>query len=138
MIFSTQKGFTLLEAIVALVILSTSGMTIYAWLGTSLDSFRRVNDTVELNQLSKDLDAYFRSLQLKTESSQTIQLNGYQIEWQASLVEPKKDGIHPSGAMNAFELGLYNLEVNIFRNNYQVGTYYTRVVGHELKVPDEE
>jgi len=113
-------------------------MTIYAWLGTSLDSFRRVNDTVELVQLSADLEAYFRTVEVRAETNETVYLNGYQVNWQARLVEPKRVGVHPSGAVNAFELGLYDVDISISRQDRVIGQYQTRLVGYQWRGPNGE
>ncbi|MFT6754101.1 MAG: general secretion pathway protein I [Candidatus Azotimanducaceae bacterium] len=130
-----QDGFTLLEAIVALVILATSSMSIYAWLGNSLDSLGRVNKTIALAQLSDDLDAYFRTIRLDGQPSRTFSLNGYQIDWTASLVEPKRVGVSNLGSKTDFELGLYDLDVSIYREQILVGNYETRLVSHKYIPP---
>jgi prepilin-type N-terminal cleavage/methylation domain-containing protein len=41
---SGQRGFTLLEAIVALAILAVSALALYAWLNSSLIILKRVDD----------------------------------------------------------------------------------------------
>jgi len=130
-----QGGFTLLEAIVALVILATSSVSIYLWLGTSLDSLGRVNKTIAMAQLTDDLDAYFRTLKLEGETSRTFKLNGYQIDWSARLVEPKRVGLHGSGATSDYELGLYDVDVSISRNQSVVGSFETRLVSYKYIPP---
>src|SRR3974377_946954 len=39
-----QRGFTLLEAVVALVLIGTTGMALMAWINTGLETVARVQD----------------------------------------------------------------------------------------------
>lgn len=124
-------GFTLLEAIVALVVLSGSGLALYAWLNTSMFGLIRANDTLELKLLADDLDAFFSTLNITEETSRAIRVNGYDVYWDARLVEPKMPGRHSTGALNMFELGLYDVDVRVLRDRYELGTYQTRLVGYK-------
>ena len=126
-----QSGFTLLEAIVALVLLSTSGIALYAWLNASLLGLTRVDNVVELDQVVADLDAYFTTINLQQETSQVLEVNGYDVRWEAYLVEPKQMGRHGSGALGIHELGLFDVDVEVSRGGVEVGTYQTRVVGYK-------
>ena len=126
------KGFTLLESVVALVILSTSSVAMYSWLITSLDGLRRVDDIVAFKQISDNLDAYFRSLSIPSETDQSLMLNGYKVDWSARLVEPKQVGRHSSGAVSAYEIGLYQVDVRVSNSDRQIGSYRTRVVSYRL------
>ena len=129
-----QSGFTLLEAVVAIVILSTSGLAVYSWLSTSLDGLRRVNDTVALKQLTDDLDAYFHVLQVDAETDRRFDLNGYNISWTAKLVEPRRVGVYPLGLPSDYEFGLYDLDVIIQKRGRDIGSYQTRNVSYKLEV----
>ncbi len=129
---SHAKGFTLLEAIVALVILSTSGIAMYSWLSVSLDGLRRVDDIVAFKQVSDDLDAFFNSVTLTSETEQVFMLNGYKVDWRAELMEPIQRGRNSSGAVNAYEIGLYQVDVLVSNSgNRRIGAYQTRVVGYK-------
>ncbi len=123
-------GFTLLEAVVALTILSTSGLAIYSWLGTSLDGLRRVNNVVATRVLADDLQAYFRTVTIESEQRRSVVLNGYDIEWQATLLEPERVGRFGTGVPNGFRIGLYRVDIAIFRDGSEIGSYETRLVGY--------
>ncbi|MBT73300.1 MAG: hypothetical protein CMQ15_14905 [Gammaproteobacteria bacterium] len=128
MTLKQSRGFTLLESIVALVILSTSCVAIYSWLSTSLDGLRRVDDTVTIKLITDDLGAYFRTVTIENETEETLTLNGYQVDWMARLVEPKQLGRHPMGTSSNFILGLYQIDAIVSKDNREVGQFKTRTV----------
>lgn len=126
----TASGFTLLEAVVALVILSTSGMALYGWLNTSLSGLNRVQDTVELRQVMEELDSYFATLNIQAEVQRDMRVNEYDISWQAILVEPGQPGRSGAGTLGRYELGLYDVAVQVYKGQRAVGEYRTRLVGY--------
>ena len=128
MTLKQSRGFTLLESIVALVILSTSCVAIYSWLSTSLDGLRRVDDTVTIKLITDDLGAYVRTVTIENETEETLTLNGYQVDWMARLVEPKQLGRHPMGTSSNFILGLYQIDAIVSKDNREVGQFKTRTV----------
>ena len=128
MTLKQSRGFTLLESIVALVILSTSCVAIYSWLSTSLDGLRRVDDTVTIKLITDDLGAYFRTVTIENETEETLTLNGYQVDWMARLVEQKQLGRHPMGTSSNFILGLYQIDAIVSKDNREVGQFKTRTV----------
>lgn len=128
---TTSRGFSLLEAIVALAILSSSGVALYAWLSTSLSGLIRVDEVMEMNQVTDDLDAFFSTLNLTDESEQRLKLNGYDVDWRATLVEPKQQGRSLSGQLSHFDLGLYEVDVEVYKGNKLLGDYTTRIVGYQ-------
>ena len=128
MTLKQSRGFTLLESIVALVILSTSCVAIYSWLSTSLDGLRRVDDTVTIKLITDDLGAYFRTVTIENETEETLTLNGYQVDLMARLVEPKQLGRHPMGTSSNFILGLYQIDAIVSKDNREVGQFKTRTV----------
>ncbi len=133
MTLKQSRGFTLLESIVALVILSTSCVAIYSWLSTSLDGLRRVDDTVTIKLITDDLGAYFRTVTIENETEETLTLNGYQVDWMARLVEPKQLGRHPMGTSSNFILGLYQIDAIVSKDNREVGQFKTRTVSFKSR-----
>ena len=130
-----QKGFSLLEAIVAMTILATSGLALFSWFSVTYDGVIRVEEIQDRHELMDDLHAYFATLNIRNETSQQMQVNGFDVAWTAELVEQKHAGKSGAGGASNFDLGLYDVAVEISRGGDSIGEYQLRLVGYE-KVRD--
>jgi general secretion pathway protein I len=125
-----QAGFSLLEAIVAMTIMATSGMALFSWFSQSYEGLIRLEEVQERHQLMDDLQAYFSTLNLQQEGTQRLQVNGFDVTVTSTLVEPVQQGRSTAGGVSNFNLGLYDLDVDVRRNNRLIGQYETRLVGY--------
>ena len=128
-----QFGFSLLEAIVALTILSTSSIALYSWLGTSLNVLERVDEVYEVSEVLRNFEAHLSSMNLQSETTESYRINGYEVRWQARLLEPKqraRAGVDGSGK---FDIGLYGIEGKIYDGSKLIGEFSTRLVGYQLR-----
>lgn len=125
-----QQGFTLLEAIIAMTILATSGLALFSWLSVTYDGLVRVEEVQARHQVMDDLQAYFSTLNIKAETSQQMQVNGFDVSWQAKLVEPVQTGRGLMGGISNFDLGLYDVDITIKRGQRLIGEYETKLVGY--------
>lgn len=128
---ANQGGFSLLEAIVALTILATSGVALFSWFSVTYDGLIRVQEIQARHQLMDDLHAYFSTLNIQNETSQQMQVNGYGVTWSAELVEPKQVGRSNVGGDSNFDLGLYVVEIEIQQDDRLIGKYETQLVGFQ-------
>ena len=126
-----QQGFSLLEAIVALTVLATSGVAVFSWFSVTYDGLIRLQEVQARHQLMDDLHAYFSTLNVRSESKQQMRLNGYDVLWQAKLVEPKRVGRGLAGGVSNFDLGLYSVSISISQDHHLIGEYETRLVGYQ-------
>ena len=112
-----QRGFTLLEAIVALVLIGTTGMALLAWMNTGLGAAARMQDA----------SARGEALQNVLEQMQTVNpmrvpighadfgtgAAGYRIDWNSQALTDPVDGV-------AFPQGLSPYQVALYRTHVQV------------------
>lgn len=126
-----QSGFSLLEAIIAMTILATSGVALLSWYSTTFEGLIRLEAVQEKHQLMDDLDAYFSTLNIQGETRQKIQVNGFDVTWESVLVEPVQRGRSGTGGLSNFDLGLYDVSVQIDRNDRDIGGYQMRLVGYK-------
>lgn len=125
-----QQGFSLLEAIVAMTIMATSGLALFSWFSQSYEGFIRLEEVQARHQLMDDLDAYFATLNIQQEQSQRIQVNGFEVVWTSKRVEPVQQGRSSVGGLSNFELGLYDVNIEISRDQRLIGEYQTRLAGY--------
>ena len=133
-----SKGFTLLEAIVALTILSMSLSALYSWYSVSLMGLIRSEEKLKVVEFMHEVDAYLVTLNLTGESTGEFTSNKMQARWQAQLLEPQTDGKNAGGQMGYYRFGLYAVDVEVFsiETGALLDQFTTRLVGYEgVRVP---
>jgi general secretion pathway protein I len=127
---SNQRGFSLLEAIVALTILATSGVALFGWFSVTYDGLEKVEVVQSRHRLMENLQVFFSTVNIQEEGSHRMSVNGYEVDWRATLVEPEQIGRAAGGAMSNFDLGLYDVEITISQDAKNLGIYHTRLAGY--------
>lgn len=125
------QGFTLLEAIVAMVLIATTGIALLDWVNNNLMNLNRIQAMQQRNEATRSALAFLDNLNPleKPEGSQTLGI--YTFSWQSQLVEPAKDGVSFTGDMGYYQLGLYDLNITITINNQFITQFTVRQVGYK-------
>jgi len=126
-----QGGFTLLEAIVALVILSGATMAFYSLFNTNLITLGRVRDVSRELPLVEQATQYLGAMNLTREQSGEFEVGGADVTWSATLVEPYRQSQSGRGFLGNFQIGLYSVEFSIADRGRPLGTYTLRLAGYE-------
>ncbi len=126
-----QAGFTLLEAIVALVILSSAAMALYSLFNTNLLTLTRVRDVSREVPLALQAGQVLAGLNLTAEANGEFDLDDATVVWSANLVEPYRQGQSGRGFIGYYQLGLYDVEFTIFEAERPLATHQLRLVGYE-------
>lgn len=125
-----EAGFSLLEAIVALVIFTMGALALYGWLGSNLITLDRVNQRQQANALAASaLEVVRRVNPMATPTGRRV-FDEVEISWKATPVEPPRPAVTQIGQPNLFEVGLYTLAVEIRRDGALVDSLEVRQVGH--------
>ena len=103
-----QQGFTLLEAIVALVLITTTGMALLSWINTNLITLQRVQQAQQRHEAIRNALAFMETVN-PLESPQGEETVGiYIFHWQARAIELPKDG------KGLYQLALYDTDIEVF------------------------
>ena len=123
------RGFSLLEAIVALTIMATSMIALYAWLGTSAIALSRVQANARALEDARTGLAVIETINPLREPDGERQLEALTVRWRAEPLSDRVSGITPAGLPSAFELRLYELSVELLRNGKPAGSVLVRPAG---------
>ena len=128
-------GFTLVEAIVALVVLSMSLMATYGWIQLSAEMLIK---TDEVNSQEIGLNLLVEELQGIDFSEQTDGEYEYEQLWFNWLAEPyeqTRPGLNGLGLKSVYDHTLYVISIEVFRDVTLVANYQLRLVNSVLVRP---
>lgn len=122
-------GFTLLEVIVAMVILSTSGLVLFAWINQNLQTARRLQESQARSQMQMEGVSWLATINPALEPEGERQIGDLHLTWRATPIEPMRPEFDFSGSLQPrWLLGLYRLEATIAREPGEVRAEWVQVV----------
>ena len=126
-----QRGFTLLEAVVALAIFATAGMALYSLFNTNLIALVRVQDVSRQMPVVRHAMESLSSINPTLQQAGELTFDGFDIRWQATLTEPVRQGQNAFGMGGNYDVGLYDVRFDVREGDRAVGNWRLRVVGYE-------
>ncbi len=126
-----SRGFTLLEAVVALAVFTGAAMSLYGLFNTNLIALGRVQDASLRLPAARQAVEHLSSVNPRQESAGSFELDGFDVVWTARLLQPVRQSQNVTGARGDFEVGLYEVEFELSERGLPVGTWRLRVVGYE-------
>ena len=131
-----QHGFSLLEAIVAMVVFSMAAAALYGWQATNLQSMQRADAHAQHNALVRSALGVLAQVNPMQDPSGSRPLGQFSrgelsVAWKATAVQPVKPGVTAVGAPGIFDLGLYQMDVQVLDDKRAVTTFQVRQVGYK-------
>lgn len=110
------RGFTLLEAIVALAILASAGLALFAAMSQSTQMVQRA-------RFARETDAALRNALAWTQQVNPMEaprgeqvLGRYVLRWESEPVEAPRDAVTGYLEPGLYEVGLYRLHLELWRD----------------------
>lgn len=110
-----QRGFGLLEALVALVLLSSIGFTLLAWVQQNLDGMQRMREFYAVQDARRSLLEWSYRLNPMETPEGEAELGAWQVRWKAQARgEPVSQTGYPQG-IGLYDVALYDVELSLYR-----------------------
>lgn len=129
--FRRTAGFTLLEAIVALVIFSMGVLALYSWLGVNLKTLARVQERREVAALTSSAIDALRLVNPMKDPRGRREIGQLVMAWDSKPVEPARNAVTPVGLPTIFQVGLYALDVQLSVEGVDVQRFQVRQLGYQ-------
>ena len=124
------QGFTLLEAIVALVVFSMGALALYGWLATNVNTLERIKARREVANLRLSALDMMQLVNPMSEPSGRRAVDRFEVRWQSRALVPARQSVTQVGLPTLFQVGLYEVEVRVLRQSREVDRFTMRQVGY--------
>lgn len=125
-----QAGFTLLEAIVALVVFSMGAVALYGWLGVSLEGLHATTRAQDRAAATLSGLEAMRRVNPMEEASGRVELEEFTYQWQSRVLDGPRDAVGRLGAPTIFEVALYEMDVLVRLGDEDVADFTVRQIGY--------
>ncbi len=124
-----QRGFGLLEAVVAMALLGSAGLMLFAWIQSSYDTASRLRAAQDRAQARLEAQAWLAHLNPAREPEGQVSLGAWSLRWSSALVEPMRLEYDYGGALSPrWAVGLYDVRLEVQRAGDAL-RWQQRVVG---------
>ncbi|MEI6599792.1 MAG: prepilin-type N-terminal cleavage/methylation domain-containing protein [Comamonadaceae bacterium] len=108
-----QTGFTLIEAIVALVLMATTGMALFSWINSNIMTLSRVQASNAEDAATANAVEYMRTVNPTLTPEGKTTLGAYRMVWKAEPLTDLRDGASYPFGLSLYQIGMYQTQVAV-------------------------
>lgn len=108
-----QTGFTLLEAIVALVLISGAGLALFSWINGSIMTLTRIHDVNARSEATINILEYMDRVNPMLAPEGGASLGAYAIKWRSQATTNVTEGVNYPQGQSLYQMALYNTAVSV-------------------------
>lgn len=123
---SNSRGFTLVEAMVALVVLALVFSAVWGWFGSAVSATDKIQRAMGLPEVFVQFRQHIELEDLQQQRSGTYQIGDYSVAWQATVA--RQSDQEPIRRQPAWIVALFDVSASISRNGAPVSEFSTQVI----------
>jgi general secretion pathway protein I len=108
-----QSGFTLLEAVVAMVLIGGAGAALFSWINNELGSVSRLQQSNARAEALVNVIEYMHTVNPMLTPEGNASFAAYRLTWNATVVTPVQDGVSYPRGISLYQLALYDTLVRV-------------------------
>lgn len=112
-----QRGFTLLEAVVAMVLISSAGLALFAWINGGIIALGRVQDANARSEATLNAVEYVDRVNPMLTPEGQVSFGAYRIRWRATPITAVQDGTNYPMGIGLYQFALYDTQVTVEQND---------------------
>lgn len=125
------RGFSLLEAIVALTILAAAGLALFAAMSQSLQMVGRAERAREVDSAMLNAVAWMETVNPMETPRGEQAFGQFMLQWASEPIEPVRDGTTGFLQPGLYRLGLYRMRLRLTRDGVLEREETVRRVGYQ-------
>ena len=108
-----ESGFSLLEAIVAMVLISVAGLALFSWINTSFIGLNRIQESNARTAAQLNALQFLQTINPMSRPSGSTTLGKLKLEWRSRMITQPQTNIIESGSPGPFTVALYEIEATL-------------------------
>ena len=124
------RGFSLLEAIVALAILASAGLALFAAMSQSVQMVARAENARLADSAVRNAVAWMETVNPMQTPQGEQRLGEVTLRWSAQLVEPERDAMTGYLQAGLYQVGLYRVRLELVREGRTIAQAELHRVGY--------
>ncbi len=112
-----QRGFSLLEAIVALVLISSMGGALFAWINTELQALERTQEANTRAEAMVNALEFMEGVNPMLTPQGEASFADLKFAWDAKASTSVRDGVSYPQGISLYQLALYDTQVQVSRTS---------------------
>ena len=123
-------GFTVLESIVAMVVFAGAALALYGLFNTNLIALDRAHDAARQMTAARHALEHLAVANPRDGETGRIRVDGIDVVWSARLLEPVRRSRTASGDRGYFQIGLYEVELELHDADRPLERWRLRIPGY--------
>ncbi len=126
-----QRGFSLLEAMVAITILSSVSFAVFSWINQSARMLMRSDSVMVQERLVADLLTELEAIDLSSTPEGEMRRDDMRLIWKAQPIDSRQ-GRTKAGDVGFYDHKLNEVSVTVFRSDLEIEGFKIYVVSSVL------
>ncbi|MFC3121944.1 type II secretion system protein J [Agaribacter flavus] len=126
-----SMGFSLIESLVALVVLSIVISLLSEWVSNAQRASVRVNQQLKLEDTLEQAIAYLESVEFKKQREGSFQIQEIVIRWRSTILRQSKNEYYRR--QPAWNVVLFNVDLSFYIDNREVASVTTAMTKQWLE-----
>ena len=106
-------------------------MALYGLFNNNLIGLGKVADISRREPAVLRAVEHLSSINIREQPAGRLEIGGFDIAWSSNLVEPVRHGQSAAGFLGSFDIGLYDVDMELSRNGQWDSTYRLRLAGYQ-------
>ncbi len=106
-------------------------MALYGLFNNNLIGLGKAADISRREPIVLHAVEHLSSINIREQPTGQLEISGFDISWSSNLVEPVRQGQSPAGYLGSFEIGLYDVDIELSRNGRPDSIYRVRMAGYQ-------